>query len=443
MGLMLKFCVAGQWVDQRERSIDVVNPATETLLGKLPVASINDLVRAVKSAEIGFLDWARRGAKERSKTPAEMARLIRDRKALLAHDLTQEQGKPIAEARAEAEDAADWFEWYDEEGKRSYGRIVPSIDPTKSLSVIKEPTGVVAVFSPWNFPISEPAAHMAAALAAGCSVIVKPSEETPAAEPVRNVAFTGSIAVGKHLAGMAGSHMKRFTMELGGNAPMIVCGDVDPAHAARLLAAKKFRNAGQVCTAPNRIFVNKRIYDTFLSELSKIALQVRVGNGLDEGTQMGPLINAKRVSTMSAVVDDATKRGAQIRAGGLNPNSKGFFWPPTVLADVDDGALAMTEEIFGPIAAVSRFDTIDEVMSRANATNAGLASYVFTNSSKDAACKSRGIKTGMVGVNTATVAFPEVPFGGVKDSGLGRIGGSEGIEAYLNTKLISTSLEGI
>ena len=386
--------------------------------------------------------------------------------------MTLEQGKPLAEAKGETLGAADSIDWYAEEGRRAYGRIIPSRAPGIFQYVFKEPVGVVAAFTPWNFPLNQVVKKIAAAFAAGCTAIVKGPEETPAsvaelikafdeagmpkgsinlvygipaeiseyliAHPiVRKVTFTGSTAVGKQLASLAGSHMKRATMELGGHSPAIVCEDADVNAAVKILSANKFRNAGQVCISPTRFLVHDSVYDQFVDGFVKQAEKLNVGNGLDEGIKMGPLAHDRRLTAIEGFVADAVEKGAKILTGGKRKGNKGYFFEPTVMTGVSNDARIMNEEPFGPLAPINSFSSIDEVIEEANRLNYGLAAYAYTNSAKTAQDLGARIESGQVSINHHGLGLVDTPFGGVKDSGYGSEGGPEGLDAYMTTKLVS------
>jgi succinate-semialdehyde dehydrogenase/glutarate-semialdehyde dehydrogenase len=386
--------------------------------------------------------------------------------------MTQEQGKPYPESRAEVMTTADIIDWYAEEGRRSYGRIVPGRMKGIRQLVTQEPVGVVAAFTPWNFPTLTPIRKIAGALGAGCSIIIKASEETPGScvelvkcfadaglpagvlnlvfgvpadvsehlltkNDVKKISFTGSTAVGKHLAVLAAKGMKRATMELGGHAPVVVFGDTDPEKAADTIAAFKFRNAGQVCISPTRFYVQEPVYNKFLARFTDYAKSIKLGDGLEKGITMGPLANPRRLDAMEAIVQDTTKRGGKIATGGKRHGNQGYFFEPTVITDVADDAKVMVDEPFGPMAPIVPFKTFDEVVERANSLPYGLASYAFTNSAANAAAIGDALQSGMVGVNSVMVSTPETPFGGIKESGYGSEGGIEGLEAYTNRKFIS------
>jgi succinate-semialdehyde dehydrogenase / glutarate-semialdehyde dehydrogenase len=400
------------------------------------------------------------------------ADLLRQRVDAIAPLMTIEQGKPIAEAKGEALAGADVIDWFAEEARRAYGRVIPARAEGVYQLVVKEPVGPVAAFTPWNFPINQVVRKLSAALAAGCSIIVKAPEETPASPAelircfadagvpagvinlvygvpaeiseyliphpvIRKVSFTGSTAVGKQLAALAGTHMKRVTMELGGHAPSIVFDDADVDLASKLLAANKHRNAGQVCIAPTRFLVQEKVYDDFVDRFTAHAKAVKVGDGLDKDTRMGPMANPRRIAAMEAFIADAVQKGARLRTGGHRIGNKGNFFEPTVLTEVPKDARVMNEEPFGPLAVISPFVSFDEVVEEANRLPYGLAAYAYTRSAKTAAAIAASVETGMISINHHGLALPEVPFGGVKDSGYGSEGGSEAIEAYLNTKFVS------
>lgn len=467
----------GLFIDGRWRAgsggnlIDVVDPATEAVVATVPVAGIADLEEAVQAASRSFPDWAARPAPERGKMLREAARLVRERRDAIALLLTGEQGKPLREAVAEVDNAADIMEWYAEEGRRAYGRIIPARLPGVSQQVVLEPVGPVAAFSPWNFPVSQAVRKIAAALAAGCTIIIKGPEEAPgavcevarclaqaglpggvlnlvfgdppaisshliAAPEIRKISFTGSVAVGKHLASLAGAHMKRTTMELGGHAPVIVFDDADAVAAATQLAAFKYRNAGQVCISPTRFFVQSGSYEAFLDAFVRKANSLKVGAGADNA-DMGPLATSRRGYAVSALVSEAVADGATLHAGGRKLGNAGYFYAPTVLGDVPQTSRIMKEEPFGPVALINRFGDDDEAIRLANATAYGLAGYAFTQSSRRAALAARGVKVGMLSINHFGLGPIETPFGGVGDSGHGREGGSEGLDAYLDTKFVS------
>jgi succinate-semialdehyde dehydrogenase/glutarate-semialdehyde dehydrogenase len=454
------------------RDMAVVNPATEIEIGRVCLASETDLSDAVDAAARGFRVWRKVPAFERSKLMRNAAHLMRERVEEIAAIMTMEQGKPLHEARTEALASADVIEWFAEEARRTYGRVIPSRSDVVRQIVTREPVGPVAAFTPWNFPINHAVRKIAAAFAAGCSVVLKGPEETPAScaaltqafvdaglprgvlnllfgEPadistyliahaaIRKISFTGSTTVGKVLASMAGAHMKRVTMELGGHAPALVFADSDVPRAAALLAAAKFRNAGQVCISPTRFIVEESVIDAFVEHFVAATCAIKVGNGLDEGVQMGPLTKSHRLQAMEQFVADATAHGAKVIVGGERIGLHGYFFAPTVLTNVSPSARVMNEEPFGPIAPVSTFRTYDEAVAEANRLPYGLAAYAYTNSSRTMAALGDDIESGMVSLNHHGLGIPETPFGGLKDSGYGSEGGTEALEAYLNTKFVS------
>jgi len=468
-----RLLIDNQWVDAAGgKTLDVLNPATGAPIGKVACASTADLDRALAAAQRGFEAWRKVSAHERSAVMRKAAALLRERADAIARLLTQEQGKPLVEARGEVIAGADIIEWFANEGLRVYGRIVPSRNPNAQQLVLKEPVGPVAAFTPWNFPINQVVRKLGAALASGCSFLVKAPEETPAAPAallaafvdagippgaiglvfgnpaeisayliphpvIRKVTFTGSTPIGKELAALAGRHMKRVTMELGGHAPVIVAEDADVALAVKAAGGAKFRNAGQVCISPTRFLVHRSLKDEFAAALVKHAQGLKLGDGLAEGTTLGPLANARRLSAMSKVVDDARARGATVAAGGERVGKAGNFFAPTVLTDVPLDADVFNNEPFGPVAAIRAFDTLDEAIAEANRLPFGLAGYAFTRSIKNAHQLAQRLELGMLWINQPATPSAEMPFGGVKDSGYGSEGGPEAMEAYLATKSVS------
>ena len=454
------------------RTVPILNPATGDAIGQLPVAEKADLDRALAAADKGFKAWKKVSAFDRYKLMRKAADILRLRADDIAKIMTQEQGKPLVEAKGETLAGADVIDWFAEEGRRAYGRVIPARADGVYQLVIKEPVGPVAAFTPWNFPINQAVRKVSAAVATGCSVILKGPEETPGAcaaliqayidaglpagvvnlvygvpseiseylipHPIiRKISFTGSTAVGKQLAALAGAHMKRVTMELGGHAPAIVFEDADVDTAVKILSANKYRNAGQVCVSPTRFLVHEKIYGAFVDKFVAAAKSLKVGDGLDKDTRMGPLANARRVEAMERFVSDAVAKGAKLQTGGKRIGNKGFFFEPTVMTDVPLDAKIMNEEPFGPLAPITPFKEFDAVVAEANRLPYGLAAYAYTRSAKTAAAIGAAIETGMVSINHHGLALPEVPFGGVKDSGYGSEGGSEAIEGYLNTKFVT------
>ncbi|MEO8558547.1 MAG: NAD-dependent succinate-semialdehyde dehydrogenase, partial [Rhodospirillales bacterium] len=437
--------IEGGWVPGAgNKTLDVANPATGETIGTVAHASKADLDRALQAAEKGFQVWKKVSAFDRSKVLRKAGDLMRARADEIGQIMTQEQGKPVIEAKMEAMAAADIMDWFAEEARRTYGRVIPSRVEGVYQLVVKEPVGVVAAFTPWNFPINQAVRKCSAALAAGCSIILKGPEETPAScaalikvyedagvppgvvnlvfgipaeiseylipHPiVRKVTFTGSTAVGKHLAMLAGKHMKRITMELGGHAPAIVFEDANIEKAVKLLSGAKFRNAGQVCVSPTRFLVHENVYEKFVDGFVAAAKAVKVGSGLDKDTFMGPLANPRRVDAMQDFVADAVAKGATLRTGGKRIGNKGNFFEPTVLTDVPMEARIMQEEPFGPIAPIASFRSFDEVVKEANRLPYGLAAYAYTGSATTAGAIGAAFESGMVSINHHGLALPEVP----------------------------------
>lgn len=469
----VQLLIDGKWCDAVQgQTIPVLDPATEEVIGKVACATKEDLDLALAAAERGFETWRNMSAYDRSGILRQAASILRERLEDVAYMLTREQGKVLAQAQLEIQGAADIIDWFAEEGRRTYGQIVPARFPGISQLVYKVPVGPVAAFTPWNFPITQVVRKLAAALAAGCSIIVKAPEETPASPAelvrafqdagvpagviglvygvpaeiseyliphpvIRKVSFTGSTSVGKHLASLAGKHMKLTTMELGGHAPVMIFDDADVEKAIEVTAAAKFRNAGQVCASPTRFLVEEGVADRFLEGFVDAAKAVKVGNGLDSETQMGPLANERRILAIEALISDALSAGATLRTGGRRIGNKGYFFEPTVIADAPASSRIMNEEPFGPVAIINRYKGLNEILEEANRVPYGLASYAFTNSQRTADALARNIEAGMLTINHNGLALPEVPFGGTKDSGYGVEGGSEGIQAYMETRFIS------
>ena len=465
--------IAGKWQDAADgRSLAVFNPSTGKEIGRVAHAAKADLDLALAAAQKGFETWRNTPAFERGKIMRKAAGLMRERATDIAALLTQEQGKPLAEAKIEAMSAADIIEWFADEGMRVYGRIVPSRNLATRQMALKDPVGPVAAFTPWNFPINQVVRKMSAALSTGCSIIVKAPEETPAGpaalmqafadagvpsgvvglvygDPaeissyliphpvIRKITFTGSTPVGKQLAALAGQHMKRVTMELGGHAPVIVAEDADVELAVKAAGGAKFRNAGQVCISPTRFLVHESIRKDFAAARVKYAQGLKVGDGLAEGTQMGPMANPRRIAAMAEFTQDAVKRGATVAAGGERIGESGNYWSPTVLVDVPMDAKVFNDEPFGPMAAIRGFNTLDEAIAESNRLPYGLAGYAFTRSLKNAHALANRVEVGMLWINQPAAPWPEMPFGGVKDSGYGSEGGPEALEAYLNTRAVS------
>ncbi len=471
----LGLLIAGQWHldDGQRETLAVTNPATDAVIARLPVATSDDIARAVAAAHDAFRPWAARTALERGRILARAGGLLRERAAALAPILTQEQGKPLAESTAEILGAADTFEWMAEEGKRLYGRVVPSrIAGTEQL-VLHEPVGPVGGFTPWNSPVVLAARKIATALAAGCTIVLKGAEETPgicvalarvceeagvppgalnlvfghpdaisrqviAAPQIRKLSFTGSVAVGRHLLMLASEQMKKITLELGGHSPVLVDRGVDAEHVAELAAAARFRGAGQACHGPTRFIVHTSVYDRFCTRFSERARALRVGNGMEPGTQMGPLIHARRVQAMQRFTDDAVSRGGKLLSGGRAPAdaASGNFWLPTVIADVPRDALAMREEVFGPIGLVTPFDDLDDALALANSVDLGLGSYLFSDSMDTVLRVQGAIEAGNLSINTFAITPPELPFCGIKHSGMGGEMGLEGLLEHVHRKSV-------
>lgn len=470
----LKMLIDGAWTDGADgRREPVLNPANEQVLGELPLAGPGELERALAAVRRAQGPWAATLPKERGRILRDAAQIMRAQADEIARHMTLEQGKPLAESRLEALAGADILEWYAEEGKRAYGRVIAPSNPiVLRQMMVKEPVGPVAAFTPWNFPVVTPARKIGGALAAGCALIIKPSEETPAgtlaiaraleaaglpkgvlnvvfgvpaevsefliaSDTIKKISFTGSIPVGKHLTRLAADGMKRVTMELGGHGPVIVFDDVNVAKVAQMSVAGKYRNAGQVCVSPTRFIVQEKLYGDFVEAFTERAAALKVGDGLEKDTQMGPLANARRLDAVDALVREAVERGAKLKTGGKRIGNRGFFYAPTVLADVPGDARIMNDEPFGPLAPIVSFKTFDEAVERANGLPFGLASYAFTNDAETATRVSGALQSGLVGVNSFNIAMPETPFGGMKESGYGSEGGIEGLDAYLATKFVS------
>jgi len=451
---------------------EVTNPATLDVLGHLPHATTADLDRALAAAARAFETWRTSSPMLRSEILRRVAQLTRERAQQIGRNMTLDQGKPLAEAVGEVTGCADHADWHAEECRRIYGRVILPRSPEVRQMVLREPIGVCAAFTPWNFPYNQAIRKICAAVGAGCTIILKGPEDSPSAvmaiarlfhdaglppgvlnivwgvpsevsdylirSPiVRKVSFTGSVPVGKHLASLAGAHMKRVTMELGGHSPVIVFDDADIGRAAKQLARFKVRNAGQVCVSPTRFYVHEKAYDQFLETFVDTLKKVKVGDGLDPETQMGPLAHERRVPTMTRFVENALEMGGKVILGGEPLDRTGHFFSPTVVTDVPEDSMLMTEEPFGPIAPITTFNDTDDVIRRANSLPFGLSSYVFTNSLQTATLASNRIEAGMVNINHFGSALPETPFGGIKDSGIGSEGGLETFDGYLVTKFVT------
>jgi succinate-semialdehyde dehydrogenase/glutarate-semialdehyde dehydrogenase len=467
--------IDGEWTEgEGGRGDDVLNPATGEVLGRVPFAEPEDVDRAIGAAGAAFPAWRDAGPERRGEILRRAAGLMHSRAAEIGRVMTLEEGKPLPEATGEVHRAATQLEVYLEEARRAYGRIIPT-DPSQVLSVRTAPVGPVGAFVPWNFPAGGPMRKIAAALAAGCSIVIKPSEEVPgtalllaqafadagvpagvlnvvfgvpdeisrrviASPLIRYVAFTGSVPVGKHIAGLAAASMKASTMELGGHAPVIVCADTDVAAAVRACVAAKVANAGQVCTSPSRFLVDQRILPDFTAAFVTAIKAVTMGDGLEDGVQMGPLANARRREAVHGLVTDAAGRGARVLHGGEPASGPGFFYPPTVLADVPPDAVVLHEEPFGPLAPLTGFDDLDEALAVANSLPYGLAAYGFTGSAATAEKMIAGLEAGILSINHCGGSVPHAPSGGVKESGYGKEGGPEGLSGYLISKRVSHKL---
>jgi succinate-semialdehyde dehydrogenase/glutarate-semialdehyde dehydrogenase len=470
--------VDGVWTPASDGArMEIINPATEESIDSVPVATPADLDRALAAADRAWRSWCEVDAWSRSAALRRVAELLRARADGIAAVLTEEQGKPLAEAKGEVLAAADQFDWYADEARRIYGRVIDGHSSANRLLVLRQPVGPVAAFTPWNFPALLPARKIAPAIAAGCSIIVKPAEEAPrtalclaqachdaglpagvlnvvtgdparisthvvASDVIRKVSFTGSVPVGKEILQLCAPGIKAVSMELGGHSPVLIFEDADIDQAAETAARGKFRNNGQVCIAASRFFVHEKVAARFTERFVAVTKTLRIGDGRDAQTDIGPLANRRRLEAVEALVDDARNKGAVVRCGGRRPPRfpRGFYFEPTVLTEVDASMRIMNEEPFCPIAPIVTFTDFDDVIARANATRYGLAGYVFTQNTRTAFLASERLDVGMVGVNTLVIAAAEIPFGGIKQSGFGREGGSEGIESYIVSKYVNILL---
>ena len=469
----LALYIDGVFIEAEGRKTEpVLNPASGEVLGQLPHATREDLDRALAAAQKAFETWKKTSPLERSAILRKVAALARERAESIGRNITLDQGKPLAESVGEVMVCAEHAEWHAEEARRIYGRVIPPRRPDVRQFVLREPVGVCAAFTPWNFPFNQAIRKMVAALGAGCTLILKGPETAPSAvvalarlfhdaglpkgclnlvwgvpgevseylikSPiVRKVSFTGSIPVGKQLAAMAGAHMKRGTWELGGHSPVLVFDDANVDQAATTLAKLKIRNAGQVCVSPSRFYVQSKVYDRFAAKFIETMKTITVGSGLEKTTVMGPLAHARRVDVMQAFVEDAVSHGGEIVMGGARLKTAGNFFPPTVILGLPDHAKLMTDEPFGPIAPLVSFTDPEDAIRRANSLPYGLSSYVFTESLKTATYASNAIESGMVNINHFGSALSETPFGGVKESGIGSEGGTETFDGYLVTKFVT------
>ncbi|WP_375139570.1 NAD-dependent succinate-semialdehyde dehydrogenase [Pseudomonas capeferrum] len=465
--------IDGQWIGAQGRDTQpVFNPATGEVIGQVPLATAADLDLALDAAQRGFALWRATPALERARVLRRAADWLLTRREEIAAIATLEQGKPLAETRIELQAAAECLEWYGEEGRRAYGRVIPRQPGMRTL-VVKEPVGPVAAFAPWNFPLGNPARKLGAPIGAGCSVILKPPEEAPASAMliaqalieaglpagvmslvygvpdtvsrhllgsriIRKVSFTGSTAVGKHLMKLAADNGQRTTMELGGHAPVLVFDDADIDQTLNLMVGSKYRNAGQVCISPTRFYVQENLYAQFLEAFTLRARAITVGNGLDSGTRMGPLAHERRLEAIESLVGDARRQGARIQTGGTRiEGAGGYFFEPTVISELPLSTRVMNEEPFGPLALIQPFATFNEAIEQANRLPFGLAAYAFTQSANTALRVGDALEAGMVGINTTAVGSADAPFCGIKDSGHGAENASEGLEACLTIKQIS------
>lgn len=468
----LTLFINGEFVHMGRKMRPVQNPSTEEVIGQLPEASPDDVEAAVQAAHAAFPAWRRTPAIERSRILRATADKLRQRTPELAQLITLELGKPLTESEKDVTVAAEMFEWAAEEARRLYGRVIPGRSPDIRQFATLEPIGPVAAFSGWNAPAITPSRKIAGALGAGCTIVIKPAEETPAialaivqalvdsglpagvvnmifGDPgaisqqlldsplIRSVTFTGSTPIGRSIAEHAGRTFKRATLELGGHAPVLVMQDADVDSAVKAISAAKFRNAGQICTSPTRMYVHESIYADFSERMAAAADSIVVGPGTQASSQMGPLANPRRLEAMQQMTDDARSHGARILAGGERINTPGWFWKPTVIADFNNDCLAANVEPFGPMALLRPFSELTEALEQANRLPFGLASYVFSRDAKTINTLTSEIESGVVCVNHCQASLPETPFGGVKDSGLGREGGLEGLQEFLQVKYIS------
>jgi succinate-semialdehyde dehydrogenase/glutarate-semialdehyde dehydrogenase len=470
--------IDGRWCDAAGgRTIPVVDPATEKIIADVAWADRSDIRRAFDAAARAMPAWMKLTAYDRGRILKTTADLMRNRADAIARTMTIEQGKPLAESKGEVLHAADTFEWFAEEGKRAYGQVIPNFVAGKRHLVIKHPVGVVAAISPWNFPVTLPSRKIAPALAAGCTVVCKPAQQTPlsliqtfqcleeaglppgvanlvvappeefsdeafAHSAVRKVSFTGSTAVGKTLMRRAADRVVRLSLELGGHAPFIVLPDADPDVVAKAAVAGKFRNNGQVCIAPSRFYVHKDLERRFTEAVVESTRALRVGNGLEPGVEVGPMIEESRLAATAALIDDARAHGAAILTGGSRSTrfDRGWFFEPTVLTGVAPDSRILTDEPFAPVLPLLDFEKLDDVIAQANATRYGLAAFAFTNDLTAMWKLAEGLEAGIIGINDPVPATPQCPFGGMKESGLGRELAHEGLEAYLETKFIALKL---
>lgn len=477
MEKIYKMYINGEWVNASSgKKLGIINPATEEIITEVPYGGREEAVKALEAAQTAFKGWATMTAYERGSYIKKIADLIRSRADDMARTLTMEEGKTLFESKGEVMSSAAYFEWFAEEGKRLYGEVIPQMVSTKRHWTIKHPVGVAVTISPWNFPIVLQARKIAPALAAGCTVVARPASQTPMiamdlfgcihdaglpkgvanlvtgqAEEVvgefmrnsicRKLSFTGSTEVGKQLIRDSADQIKKLSLELGGHAPVVVFPDVDIEQAAKATVIGKFRNMGQVCISPTRIFVHDSIYEKFTERAVEVTKNLRIGNGLEEGVDVGPLFEPRNIEKTYDFIKDAVSKGAKVLCGGKRPEGekykKGYFFEPTVLVDVSKTMRLTCEETFGPILPIYKFSTIEEAIQLANDTTYGLASYVLTNDMRVAIRMAEGLECGIIGINDMVPATAQSPFGGMKESGIGREGAHEGIESYLETKAVS------
>ncbi len=477
-GTLKKLYIDGKWVDADSgRTNRIINPATEEVVAEMAYGGRAETRRALEAAARAMPGWMKLTSWDRAKVLKKTAELMRERADAIARTLTSEQGKPLAEAKAEVLHSADTFEWFGEEGKRAYGDVIPNSVPGKRHVTLKHPVGVVGAISPWNFPVTLQSRKIAPALAAGCTIVCKPASQTPLClvqvfecmvdaglppgvanlvvgpaqeigdefleNPVcRKITFTGSTEVGKQLMRGCADQVKRVSLELGGHAPFIVFPDADPEVGAKIAVTGKFRNNGQVCIAPSRFYVHKDVEKKFTEAAVEFAKALRMGNGLDAGTEVGPMFEKKAMQNTIDLIEDAKRCGAKVLTGGKRSDrfAKGYFFEPTVLRDLPPQTKMLVEEPFAPVMPLLEFSKLDDVIKAANNTRYGLAAYVFTNDLSIAWKMAEGIEAGIIGINDPVPATPQCPFGGMKESGLGRELAHEGLEAYLETKYISFKL---
>ncbi|MBM4071546.1 MAG: NAD-dependent succinate-semialdehyde dehydrogenase [Planctomycetes bacterium] len=470
--------IDGKWcAADGGRTLEVINPANEEVLAEIAYGGRAETRRALEAAHKAMQSWMKLTSWDRGKIIKKIADIMRDKADAIARTLTLEQGKPLAEAKAEILHSADTFEWFAEEGKRAYGQVIPHGAPGKRHMTLKHPVGVVGAISPWNFPITLQARKIAPALAAGCTIVSKPASQTPlcliqlfefmaeAGVPVgvvnlvmgpaqeiadeflenpicRKISFTGSTEVGKQLMKGCADQMKRVSLELGGHAPFIVFPDADPEVVAKAAVIGKFRNNGQVCIAPSRFYVHKDVHKKFTEVAVETAKNLKLGNGLEPGIEIGPMFEKKAMESTSVLIEDAKKTGAKVLTGGKRSDrfEKGYFFEPTVLSNLSAEAKIMTEEPFAPVMPLLDFSKLEDVIQQANKTRYGLAAYVFTNDLTVTWKMAEGLEAGIIGINEPVPAVPQCPFGGMKESGLGRELGHDGLEAYLETKYIALRL---